>query len=221
MQSTQMTNYLVMSLAFTSGFIIMCVELLGGRILSPYFGSSIYVWGSVITIFMLALSIGYLLGGRWSLNNPNLARYSIFFLVAAVALIPTILWGDAIMDQIFLHVEDPRYGSLIASAIIFFVPTVILGMGSPYSVRLLVENREHSGQVAGRLYFVSTAGSALGTLATSFYLVLWFEVNSILISAALVLTACGGIAQFWHHFRTEESEAGSNLQTPAVKESAI
>ena len=53
MQSTQMTNYLVMSLAFTSGFIIMCVELLGGRILSPYFGSSIYVWGSVITIFML------------------------------------------------------------------------------------------------------------------------------------------------------------------------
>ncbi|MEM7365071.1 MAG: fused MFS/spermidine synthase [Pseudomonadota bacterium] len=220
MPSTQTTNYLVMSLAFTSGFIIMCVELLGGRILSPYFGSSIYVWGSVITIFMLALSIGYLLGGRWSLNNPNLARYSTFFLVAAVALIPTILWGDAIMDQIFLHVEDPRYGSLIASAVIFFVPTVILGMVSPYSVRLLVENREHSGQVAGRLYFVSTAGSALGTLATSFYLVLWFEVNTILITAALVLIACGGIAQLWHRLRTEAAGSGSNTQTAAVEEPA-
>ena len=65
-------NRLVLCLAFVSGFIIMAIELLGGRILAPYFGSSIYVWGSIITVFMLSLSIGYLLGGRLSLHNPNL-----------------------------------------------------------------------------------------------------------------------------------------------------
>jgi hypothetical protein len=65
-------NLIVLSLAFTSGFIIMSIELLGGRILAPYFGSSIYVWGSIITIFMLSLSIGYLTGGRLSISNPHL-----------------------------------------------------------------------------------------------------------------------------------------------------
>ena len=66
-------------------------------------------------------------------------------------------------------------------------------MVSPYSVRLLVENTNHSGHVAGRLYFVSTLGSALGTLVTSFYLVLYFEVNQILGSMVLILVV-GGIA---------------------------
>ena len=91
-----------------------------------------------------------------------------------------------------MHVEDPRYGSLLASIVLFGLPTVILGMISPYSVRLLVENVAESGRVAGALYFVSTLGSALGTLMTSFYFVLWFEVNSIillLISSLALLAA--------------------------------
>ena len=49
-----------------SGFFVMALELLGGRLLAPYFGSSIYVWGAIITVFMLALSVGYLAGGYWS-----------------------------------------------------------------------------------------------------------------------------------------------------------
>ena len=58
------TSYLILTLAFISGFIIMTIELLGGRILSPWFGNSIHVWGSIITVFMLSLSLGYLYGGR-------------------------------------------------------------------------------------------------------------------------------------------------------------
>jgi len=72
-----------MVLAFIAGFIIMAIELLGGRILAPYFGSSIYVWGSIITVFMLSLSIGYLCGGKLSLHNPNLKTYGSFFAGAA------------------------------------------------------------------------------------------------------------------------------------------
>jgi MFS family permease len=187
---------LVMSLAFTSGFIIMSVELLGGRILAPYFGSSIYVWGSIISIFMVALATGYLIGGKLSLRNPDLSKFGTFFLVAAIALLPIVFFSDLAMESVFTRIEDPRYGSLIASTLLFFVPTAILGMIAPYSVRLMVENTGHSGQVAGGLYFVSTLGSALGTLLTSFYLVLWFEMNTIVITMILAL-GTAGMAALW------------------------
>jgi hypothetical protein len=168
-------------LAFSGGFVIMSLELLGGRILAPYFGSGIYVWGSIITIFMLSLSIGYLLGGRLSVHNPSSSRFAAIFAVAAVLLLPLTIYAQGIMEFIFLRIEDPRYGSLLTSIVLFGLPTVILGMISPYSVRLLVDNVAESGRVAGSLYFVSTLGSAIGTLMTSFYFVLWFEVNTIII----------------------------------------
>ena len=171
----------------------MSVELLGGRILAPYFGSSIYVWGSIITIFMMALSIGYLIGGRLSLHQPSLFRYGLFFIIAAIALTPVIVFANAWMDAVFVSIEDPRYGSLVASTVLFFIPTAILGMIAPYSVRLVVESTTTSGQVAGALYFVSTLGSALGTLMTSFYLVLWFDMNTI-ISVMIAALLIAGVA---------------------------
>ncbi|MDH4558044.1 glycosyl transferase [Pseudomonas sp. BN417] len=194
MTKSPLYNLLVLCLAFTSGFIIMGIELLGGRILAPYFGSSIYVWGSIITVFMLSLSIGYLLGGRQSLRNPNLGRYGCFYLGAAFLMLPLVLWSNTIMEAVFLMIVDPRYGSLVTAMLLFFAPTAVLGMIAPYSVRLLMKDSERSGQVAGTLYFVSTLGSALGTLATSFYLVLWIEVNQILITMSTVLLLAGALA---------------------------
>ncbi len=187
---SRLVNWSVLTLAFTSGFIIMSIEMLGGRILAPYFGSSIYVWGSIITVFMVALAVGYLTGGHLSLMQPRLSKYGFFFVAAAITAIPTIAFGETMMDWVFLRLEDPRYGSLVAATLLFFIPTAILGMIAPYSVRLLVEESHHSGRIAGGLYFVSTLGSALGTLFTSFYLVLWLEINQILISMALILIIC-------------------------------
>ena len=184
---SRLVNWSVLTLAFTSGFIIMSIEMLGGRILAPYFGSSIYVWGSIITVFMVALAVGYLTGGHLSLMQPRLSKYGFFFVAAAITAVPTIAFGDAMMDWVFLRLEDPRYGSLLAATLLFFIPTAILGMIAPYSVRLLVEESHHSGRVAGGLYFVSTLGSALGTLFTSFYLELWLEIHQILIRMALIL----------------------------------
>ena len=190
------THGTIYLLAFASGFIIMSIELLGGRILAPWFGSSIYVWGSIITVFMVALSTGYLVGGHLSMLAPSMRRYGVFFLAAAMASLPIIYWGEWLMAGIFLQLEDPRYGSLVAATVLFFIPTAILGMIAPYSVRLLVENTLHSGKVAGGLYFVSTLGSALGTLLTSFYLVLWFEINQIITTLACLLFLCFLLA--WH-----------------------
>ena len=176
-------------LAFGGGFAVMSLELLGGRIVAPYFGSSIYVWGSIITVFMAALSIGYLLGGRLSMARPTLVRFGFVFLAAAALLYPLVLYGEPLMKLVFDLVVDPRYGSLLAGTVLFALPTIVLGIISPYAVRLCVTETHSSGNVAGTLYFVSTLGSALGTLATSFYFVLWFEIDTIitLLSVSLVV----------------------------------
>ena len=180
-------------LAGWSGCFVMAIELLGGRLLAPYFGSSIYVWGAIITVFMLALSVGYLLGGRLSLRQPSMAKLGGILLVAALTTLPVVLEADTWLDGISTRYADPRLGSLLGAIALFFVPTVVSGMVSPYAVRLLVEDQARAGDRAGKLYFVSTFGSALGTLLTSFYLVLYFEVNQILW-AMLLISLLSGMA---------------------------
>lgn len=168
----------------------MAVELLSGKILAPYFGSSIYVWGAIITVFMLALSLGYLLGGRFSLHNATIRRLAGILCVASLLILPIIFFGEPVMDWLFETIHDPRYGSLAASAFLFFLPTTVAGMVSPYSVRLLTHQHEMSGRNAGTLYFASTLGSAAGTILTSFHLVLMFQLDHIfwgLIGISLAL----------------------------------
>ena len=187
-----MRTVVCLTVAFWSGFFVMGVELLGGRILAPNFGSSVYVWGALITVFMLALSLGYLAGGRWSQHQPSLRRLGLLLAAAALSALPVLPLSGVTLEDLAIAIPDPRFGSLTAAALLFFVPTFFSGMVSPYCVRLLVSAKESSGRSAGLLYFVSTFGSAAGTILTSFYFVLWFEVNVILvgmiaISAVLAL----------------------------------
>jgi hypothetical protein len=187
---------LVFLIAGWTGFFLMAVELLSGRILASFFGSSIHVWGAVITIFMLSLSIGYLIGGRLSVNEPSIKKLSAILLTAAALTTPVVLLGEQALDRIFALVQDPRYGALLSATLLFFIPTMFAGMVSPYAVRLLVSESRFSGKLAGLLFFVSTFGSAAGTLLTSFYLVLYLEINQILwlligVSLALGLFTLG------------------------------
>ena len=189
-----MRKVLVFALAGWSGFFVMAVELLSGRILAPNFGNSIYVWGAVITVFMLALSVGYLLGGHFSVFSPSLRRLGGLLVAAGMTTLPVVVFGDQALDWIFDHVNDPRYGSLLASSMLFFVPTAISGMVSPYAIRLLATQLHVSGKSAGSVYFVSTFGSAAGTILTSFYLVLLLEVNEILLGMMAASTCLGLLA---------------------------
>jgi hypothetical protein len=189
-----MYRSLLYLIAGWSGFFVMAIELLGGRLLAPYFGSSIYVWGAIITVFMLALSLGYLWGGRASLHAPSLRRLATILLAAAMSTLPVLLWGDSLLDHLSAVISDPRLGSLTAAALLFFLPTCVSGMVSPYAVRLLVADRASVGHLAGKLYFVSTFGSAAGTILTSFYLVLYLEVNQILMLMLGVSAVVGVIA---------------------------
>jgi len=184
-------KFLTYLLAGWSGYFVMALELLGGRALGPYFGSGIYVWGAIITLFMLSLSLGYLAGGALSTARPSLPKLGAIVLLAAVAALPCVLAPELILEFIFDRVPDPRYGALCASVALFFLPITVSGAVSPYAVRLLVDGLGTSGQVAGKVFFVSTLGSTLGTLLTSFYLVLVFELDQILMGMMAISLAVG------------------------------
>jgi len=190
------SKFLIFLVAGWSGFFVMSLELLGARILAPDFGGSIHVWGGIITVFMLALSIGYLAGGSLSLKNPSLKKLSLLLAAAALAAVPVVLFNEPALEYISARIPDPRYGSVVSSLLLFFIPTVICGMASPYAVRLLVRNSEQSGKYAGFLFFVSTFGSAAGTILTSFYFVLLFDIHTILwmligVSSVVAAVAMG------------------------------
>ena len=189
-----MQRLAIIAISCWSGFLLMGFEMLSGRILAPTFGSSIYVWGAIITVFMLALSLGYLLGGRLSMKHPSLAKLCMIHAAAGAMLLPVLVFEAPVLDGVFALVQDPRAGSLAACVILFFAPAALCGMVTPYAVRLLVEDAHAAGFYAGLQYFFSTFFSAAGTLLTSFWFVLIFEVNQILlllvgITEALALLA--------------------------------
>lgn len=177
-----------------SGFYVMLVELLSSRLLAPFFGSSIYVWGSIIFVFMLGLAIGYLLGGLYSRENASLRRLAALQALSALATLPTLFWGEGVAGWLFDTGIDVRSASLAACVALFFIPTIFAGMVSPYAVRIIIKDRASSGRDAGYLYFVSTLGSSAGTLLTSFFFVLWWEVNAILAGGIGVSLAVCAIA---------------------------
>lgn len=195
------SRFVIYLVAGWSGYYVMAIELLSGRILAPNFGNSIYVWGGIITVFMVALSLGYLLGGHYSVHAPSLARLGALLVAGGVATVPVVVFGERVLDWIFDHVQDPRYASLLASSTLFFVPTAVSGMVSPYAVRLLATDLRATGRSAGRLYFVSTFGSAAGTIVTSFYMVLWFEVDQIFTGMIAVSLGIGVAAIGLRHGR--------------------
>jgi len=174
-----------------SGFFVMGVELLGGRLLAPYFGSSIFVWGGIIAVFMACLSAGYLLGGQLSLRAPSLPMLGGLLVGAAALALPIVTVLTPVFEWLSYAVPDPRYGSLVGSLLLFGCPTVVSGMVSPYAVRLLIGDVDRAGRSAGLLYFVSTLGSAAGTILTSFYFVMYADINTIVLSLIGVSLAIG------------------------------
>ena len=49
----------------------MAAELLGAKMLAPYFGSSLYVWATVLAITLGGLAAGYFMGGILSYKSKN------------------------------------------------------------------------------------------------------------------------------------------------------
>lgn len=173
---------------FGCGWILMGLEIIGGRMLAPYFGSGIWVWGSVISVFLAALSVGYFLGGIMSQRFPSGRALASIIAAAALFLLPVALWHRSAGEWFASFDIHERWGSLLAATSLFFIPSLLLGMVSPYSVHLIARNVATVGTSAGTLYAISTAGSFLGCLLTAFYFILWIGIKHILyLSAGLLL----------------------------------
>ncbi|MBN2271599.1 MAG: fused MFS/spermidine synthase [Sedimentisphaerales bacterium] len=173
---------------FGCGWILMGLEIIGGRLLAPYFGSGVWVWGSVISVFLAALSVGYFLGGLMSQRFPTGRALASIIAAAAIFLLPVALWHRSAGEWFASLDLHERWGSLLAATSLFFIPSLLLGMVSPYSVRLIARNLATVGTSAGTLYAISTTGSFLGCLLTAFYFILLMGIQHILyLSAGLLL----------------------------------
>lgn len=193
---TYVYRLLVYVIAGWAGFFGMALEMLGVRVLAPYFGNGVYVWGAVITTYMLGLSTGYLMGGNLSVKDVSLRRLGVLMTLTTVTVAPLLLIQTQLLDVIFQTISDPRLGVLISSMLLFFFPALAIGTVSPYCVQLIIEKLSNSGRSAGKLYFVSTLGSTIGTLCTSFYLVLIFELNEML-TVLTAITFFVGVFTIW------------------------
>lgn len=181
--------YLVVSI---SGAAILALEILGTRILGPFYGVSIYLWSALITITLAALSAGYWVGGNLADKNAQATRLWLIFGLAGlwIVLIP---W----MKYPFLHLAEPfglRFAVLIASAVLFFPPLMLLGMISPFAIKLRTADLNEVGRSAGRLYALSTLASVVSALFTGFFLIPNVGVNRLTLSIGgiLILTALIG-----------------------------
>jgi len=181
---------LALAVAFLSGWAIMQIEILGGRLLAPYFGYSIYQWGALIGVVMAALAAGYALGG-WVGDRPGARRFLLVALAvsaAYIALIPPI--GDALLP--LFRGFGPAWGAVIASAALLGVPSVLLATTSPIVIRLTASERIAGS--AGRVYALSTVGSIAGTFFTAFLVIP--EIGTRLghyLGAALVAIALAAL----------------------------
>jgi spermidine synthase len=175
--------------AFLCGAIVMVFELVGSRVLGPYFGTSIFVWTSLIGIILGSLSLGYYLGGKLADKKPSFSNLSLIVLLAAIFIGLTIYTKDSLLLILQSNFADIRFTSIFASLILFLPTSVLLGMVSPYTVKLKMENLNTSGSTVGNLYAISTAGSIFGTFLSGFYLIPKFGTNKLLIILAITLIA--------------------------------
>jgi predicted membrane-bound spermidine synthase len=162
-------------LVFAVGMGSLGAEIAAVRLLAPYFGASTVVWANTIGVVLVALSIGYWLGGRLADRRPELRGLCMVALVASglLALVPFV--ADPLLDVAVDALDSVSagafLGSLLAVLALVAVPVLLLGTVAPYAIRLGVTTLEEAGRVSGRLYAISTAGSLVGTLSSSLLLI--------------------------------------------------
>lgn len=181
-------------IVFLAGTVVMSFEMLGSRILAPHFGNSVFVWGSLISIFLGGLTVGYWGGGKLADRIADLRCFAALLAIPGLNLCLLPLYCDPINYWIFDRAFGARAEPLIASLILFFPPTIFMGAVSPYAVKLQVKNLNRLGTGVGNLYALSSMGSIVGTLLTSFYLITWMGVRTIIVVEGLLLLTAAVVA---------------------------
>jgi spermidine synthase len=172
---------------FVSGVASMGLEILAGRIVAPEFGSSIYTWGSIIGVFLAALSLGYHYGGKRAAERASRRRLAWLFVGTAAYVAVVVVGEDVLLATGSAFPLPTRFASLPAITILFGPPTYLLGYVSPYAAELSAT--EGVGAASGRVYAVGTVGSIVGAFGTTFVLVPELAIAPIGVFFGLLLVA--------------------------------
>ena len=194
-----LSRRLLLPLVFVSGMASLGVEFGASRLLAPYFGTSLYVWGVLIGLILIYLSAGYVIGGRLADRHP---RDDVLYQITAwaglwIGMIPLVSYPILLASQ--QGFKDLSVGlvagTLLAVVLLFAVPVILLGCVSPFAIRLLLKNVETGGNTAGRVYALSTAGSILGTFLPVFWFIPTYGTRPTLegFGLALVLISIAGL----------------------------
>lgn len=167
------------------GAAVLIVEILGAKMLAPYFGTSHFVWTAQIAVTLISLSAGYYAGGWFVDRTCDLGRLFGCIFAAAVYLCLTVPLcrpvAEACLDL------KLAIGSLLASAFLFFVPLGLLAMTSPFLIRIMTSSLSGVGKQAGRLSAISTVGSVLGTVMIGYFLIPFFPNSVTMLCTSGVL----------------------------------
>jgi predicted membrane-bound spermidine synthase len=184
------------ALVFGAGIGALATEITASRLLAPYFGSSTIVWANLIGIVLAALALGYWLGGRLADRRPQPALLGSIVLAGAVFVAAIPFVAKPFLDLTVEGLDDASAGAVIGSFVAVLLlcapPVVLLGMVSPFAIRLAVSSIETAGAVAGRLYALSTAGSLLGTFLPALVLIpaIGTQRTFLVVAALLAVSAC-------------------------------
>jgi MFS family permease len=187
-------------LVFVVGMASLGAEIAAVRLLAPYFGASTIVWANTIGIVLVALSLGYWIGGRWADRRPEERSLCLLALGASalLALVPFI--ARPLLDIAVSALDSVSAGAFVGSLVgvlgLVAVPVFLLGAVSPWALRLAVSDVEEAGQVAGRRYALSTAGSLVGTLLSALVLIPLVGTRHTFLVFALLI-ALVAVAGLW------------------------
>ena len=156
---------------FLASVCVMMVEIVAGRLAARHIGSSLYTWTAVIGVILGGITLGYYIGGR--LADRFAARKIICLLLAASsgACIAAIILNNLVSEWTFLWRMDMAQRVLCHIAIVFFIPSTLIGAISPAAIKMALESTQHSGRTLGRMYALGAAGSILGTFLAGFWLI--------------------------------------------------
>jgi spermidine synthase len=187
-------NNLLNLVVFLTGASILIIEITATRVLSPYFGNTTYTVTGVISVILLALSLGYYYGGRLADKNPS---YKTFFTLIISGGLTTIFIQllSVTLNPILSPLLPISTGPLIMATLLFCLPGILLGMLSPYAIKLqsIAHQEKGIGENAGTLFFFSTLGSIVGSMSTAFILIPNYGISNIIVGTGLFLILLGSI----------------------------
>jgi spermidine synthase len=184
---------IVAGAVFVSGAVVLGMEIAASRVLAPFFGNSLFVWGALIGVVLAGLALGYWAGGWLADRLPTPALLAGVMALGALLVLAIPAFDEPVLEAIVRWDPGPRLNPLLAAIALFGGPSVVLAGVAPIAVRLRARSLTTLGQTAGQLFAISTAGSIAGTFATAFWLIPEFGTDQLLGLAAATLFAAAAL----------------------------